>query len=143
MLCSFSGKFHKTLIISILTVFLFVSELFSQSDFLENLNYSTISSEDDWAIIFHSGSATNPIIVRESTLTNQVNNLIRLGRKKDVETEKPSRRINPIVLLLAVLFLICSSYSANFGFVEGQISQRFSIISYIHSKDGRKRLSLS
>lgn len=191
MLYSFDSKFHKMLIVSILTAFLFISEMFSQSDFLENLNYlghfsqidisqvtfsqvnfsqTNISqtcfsydcsylndfcsasifndtlycSENDWNISFQQEESSNPVIVREGTLTNQVNNLIRLGKKKSVKSEEISRRVTLTLLLLLISFLlICSSYSMNFGFLISRDSQRFSIIRFIHSKDGCKPFEMN
>lgn len=162
MLYSFDSKFHKMLIVSILTAFLFISEMFSQSDFLENLNYlghfsqvnisqvdfskADISycSENDWNISFQQEESSKPVIVREGTLTNQVNNLIRLGKKKSVKSEEISRRVTLTLLLLLISFLlICSSYSMNFGLLISRDSQRFSIIRFIHSKDGCKPFEMN
>lgn len=162
MLYSFDSKFHKMLIVSILTAFLLVSEMFSQSDFLENLNYlghfsqvnisqvdfskADISycSENDWNISFRQEESSKPVIVREGTLTNQVNNLIRLGKKKSVKSEEISRRVTLTLLLLLISFLlICSSYSMNFGLLISRDSQRFSIIRFIHSKDGCKPFEMN
>lgn len=162
MLYSFDSKFHKMLIVSILTAFLFISEMFSQSDFLENLNYlghfsqvnisqvdfskADISycSENGWNISFQQEESSKPVIVREGTLTNQVNNLIRLGKKKSVKSEEISRRVTLTLLLLLISFLlICSSYSMNFGLLISRDSQRFSIIRFIHSKDGCKPFEMN
>ena len=173
MLYFFDSRFHKMLIVSILTAFLFISEMFSQSDFLENLNYlghfsqvnifqvtfsqtnisktcfsydcsylndfcsaSTFNDtlyccENDWNISFQQEESSKPVIVREGTLTNQVNNLIRLGKKKSVKSEEISRRVTLTLLLLLISFLlICSSYSMNFGLLISRDSQRFSIIRF-------------
>ena len=162
MLYSFDSKFHKMLIVSILTAFLFISEMFSQSDFLENLDYlghfsqvnisqvdfskADISycSENGWNISFQQEESSKPVIVREGTLTNQVNNLIRLGKKKSVKSEEISRRVTLTLLLLLISFLlICSSYSMNFGLLISRDSQRFSIIRFIHSKDGCKPFEMN
>lgn len=167
MLYSFDSKFHKMLIVSILTAFLFISEMFSQSDFLENLNYlgnfsqvdifqvtfsqvdfskadTLYCCENDWNISFQQEESSKPVIVREGTLTNQVNNLIRLGKKKSVKSEEISRRVTLTLLLLLISFLlICSSYSMNFGLLISRDSQRFSIIRFIHSKDGCKPFEMN
>ncbi len=129
---------HNRILCCILLVFVFAAELISSNEYVSfsGSTQSDISCES--AVKSSRGLILDSAVVNEITLTNQLNSFIQIDNKKDGRIEKNAIRLNLISLLLSFAFPAIQILLWYFSdYFESQ-RQRYSIISFIHNKDGRK-----
>lgn len=136
----------KAVICAVLIVVLTLAEAFAFGFSWKNLSvpFNAIVGESTNESIESTGAyETHPVLVRESTLTSQVNGLIRISKKKNSESEKTALRILIIAILATLLHLLISLSILKYRSFYDCVNQRMSIILYIHNMDGLKRRCLS
>ena len=137
----------KAVICAVLIVVLTLAEAFAFGGFSwKNLSVpfnAGVGESTNESIESTGAYEAHPVLVRESTLTSQVNGLIRISKKKNSESEKTALRILIIAILATLLHLLISLSILKYRSFYDCVNQRMSIILYIHNKDGLKRRCLS
>lgn len=143
MLFDFS-KLWKKSIIGIAFIFFFLTlEVYSYGQGICSFSMNAVHTVSGDSIDIGRTVEKPSAIIKDNLSTNRVNDAIRTNKKETLNSEEFAVRVQILsALVLFILLIVClinCQQTRFFGFVR----QRFSIILYIHNKDGRKGHSLS
>lgn len=143
MLFAFFKPEKRIIVCGMAVLFLLLTEVFSLNGNIDSFSGYSVKTGCTGSI--SAGRIVNsPIaLLEENSLLNRLGETIRSGKRGESECEKSGFRFSVVLVLISLFqMLICLCYSRTGGHFEF-IQQKYSIISFIHNKDGGKGKSLS
>lgn len=141
MLLGLSGGKSNKILCGILVMLILLTGIPHYDFSARFVEISTSDAPLNTSIEDASDSATDIAFVEESSISCRNECNVRLGKKRSNGYERTIRE--HLIGLLTAVQALASLTLLLFVFVEAAVSQRFSIITYIHNMDGQKSDPLS